>query len=149
MALPGKLDSVMFNATSPQSANDTLPLILRALRFTVRSEKLLLRKVSRLILRFSGLQTLANAISDALGMQAPLAGPNGGNGVDTATGRAIPQTWTGALLEAFELGNTRSLGGMFNFLFSRWAFACLALVWQRPSPPWPIRTMLKCIRHSY
>jgi hypothetical protein len=81
-----------------------------------------------LLLRLSGLQTLARLVSDALGMPAPLAGDAGVGRAEAAGGQAGPQTWTAALLEAFELGNVRSLGGMFNFLFSRWAFACLAMV---------------------
>jgi hypothetical protein len=115
------------NVTSKDVANNTLPLPLRALRFTVRTEKLLFRKVPILLLRLSGLQTLVHVLSDALGMPAPLAGAGGAT---AAAAPAGPQSWTAALMEAFELGNIRSLGGMFNFLFSRWAFACLAMVWQ-------------------
>jgi hypothetical protein len=115
------------NVTSKDVANNTLSLPLRALRFTVRTEKLLFRKVPILLLRLSGLQTLVHVLSDALGMPAPLAGAGG---AAAAAAPAGPQTWTAALMEAFELGNIRSLGGMFNFLFSRWAFACLAMVWQ-------------------
>ncbi len=121
-----KLGSTILNLTSTEPANDTLPLPMRALRFTLRTEKLLFRKAPILLLRLSGLPTLAHIVSDALGeMPAPLAGAAG---ADAAAEQAGPQTWTGALLEAFEIGNIRSLGGMFNFLFSRWAFACLAMV---------------------
>lgn len=118
----------VFNITSTKSANGTLSLPLRALRYTVRTEKLLLRKAPLLILRLSGLPTLAHLVSDALGMPAPLVGVAAQDGVEAAARQAGPQTWTAALLKAFELGNIRSLGGMFNFLFSRWAFACLAMV---------------------
>jgi hypothetical protein len=123
-----KLGASMFNGTAAKSANGTLSLPLRALRYTVRSEKVLFRKTVMLLLRLSGLQTLAHLLSDAFGMPGPLAGEAGVGGADAAGGQAGPQTWTAALLEAFELGNVRSLGGMFNFLFSRWAFACLTMV---------------------
>lgn len=125
-----KLGSSTFNATSPLAANDTLSFPLRALRFTIRTEKLLLRKVPILLLRLSGLQTLAHVVSDALGTPVHLTRPAGGDGAQIAAGGAGQQTWKAALMEALELGNIRSLGGMFNFLFSRWAFACLAMVCQ-------------------
>ncbi len=120
----------VFNVTSTKHANGTLSLPLRALRYTVRTEKLLFRKAPLLILRLSGLPTLAHLVSDALGMPAPLVAAAAQDGAEAAARQAGPQTWTAALLEAFELGNIRSLGGMFNFLFSRWAFACLAMVRQ-------------------
>lgn len=126
------ISSSMFNASSTNVTNNTLSLPLRALQYTVRAEKLLFRKTLRILLQISGLQTLASVVSNALGMPAPPGGRAGVNrpgAVDgVAAGPGEPQTWTAALLEAFELGNSRSLGGMFNFLFSRWAFACVAMV---------------------
>jgi hypothetical protein len=122
------LGSSILDVTSADAANDTLPLPLRALRFTVSTERLLLRKVPAFLFRLSGLQTLVCVVSDALGMPAPLARATGVHGAGGAAAAAGPQTWKSALLEAVELGNIRSLGGMLNFLFSRWAFACLAMV---------------------
>jgi hypothetical protein len=123
-----KLGASMLNGTAAKSANESLSLPLRVLRYTVRTERFLFRQPAMLLLRLSGLQTLAHLLSDALGMPALLAREAGIGGAEAAGGQAGPQTWTAALLEAFELGNIRSLGGMFNFLFSRWAFACLAMV---------------------
>jgi hypothetical protein len=127
------IDSSLRNATAPDSGtsatNATLSLPLRAIQLTVRAEKALLRKISALLFRVSGIQALTHAISDALGMGA-LGGPPGAAVGEAAAEGTGPQSWTGALLEALELGNIRSLGGMFNFLFSRWAFACLAMVWE-------------------
>ncbi len=124
----GNLGSSMLGAPSADAANSTLPLPLRFLRFTVNTERLLFRKVSGLFFRLSGLQTLVYVVSDALGMPAPLARATGVIGAEGVAAVAGPQTWKSALLEALEMGNIRSLGGMFNFLFSRWAFACLAMV---------------------
>ncbi len=130
------LGQSVLNVTSTKSANESLSLPLRALRYTVRTEKLLFRKALSLLFRLSGLPTLAHLVSDALGMTGPLIGAVGQDGMEAAARQAGPQTWTAALLEAFELGNLRSLGGMFNFLFSRWAFACLAMVRRmQPSTP--------------
>ncbi|KAF7504515.1 hypothetical protein GJ744_002135 [Endocarpon pusillum] len=117
----------VLNVTSTRSTNKTLSLPLRALRYTVRTEKLLLRKAPLFFLRLSGLPTLAHLVSDALGMPAPLVGVAGQEEMEAAARQVGPPTWTAALLEAAELSNIRSLGGMFNFLFSRWAFACLAM----------------------
>lgn len=122
------LGSSILDATSGEATNYTLPFPLRALRFTVNTERLLLRKVPGLFFRLSGLQTLVYVLSDALGMPAPLARATGVNGAEGMAAVVGPQTWKSALLEALEMGNIRSLGGMFNFLFSRWAFACLAMV---------------------
>jgi hypothetical protein len=126
------LISSTLSMNSTAGSNETLSLPLRALRYTLRAERLLLRKAPVLLLRLTGLPTLAHLISDALGMSAPFAGGAGAAVPEAATEAAGPQTWTVALMEALELGNIRSLGGMFNFLFSRWAFACLAMV---PLPP--------------
>lgn len=142
------LGASILNMTSAEAANGTLPLPMRALRFTVRAEKLLFRKAPIFLLRLSGLQTLAHVVSDALGMPAPLVGAAGVDGAEAAAGQPGPQTWTAALLEAFELGNIRSLGGMFNFLFSRWAFVCLAMVCEMHSfGSRSCRDMLTLIRH--
>ena len=128
-----ELSSSILNVSSAGRDNNTLSLPMRALRYTLSTEKLLFRKAPILLLRLSGLQTLAHIVGDFLGMPAPLAGAVGIDGAQAAEGPAGPRTWTAAFLEALELGNTRSLGGMFNFLFSRWAFACLAMVWQMTS----------------
>ena len=123
-----KLDSSVLRVVPTEAANGTLSFPLRALRFTLSAERLLLRKVPAFLFRLSGLQTLLYVVSDALGMPNPSARATGVNEAAGAAEAVGPQTWKSALLEALEMGNIRSLGGMFNFLISRWAFACLAMV---------------------
>lgn len=128
-----QLPSPVLIVNSTQVTNDKVPPFVRALRFTTRIERLLFRKAPALVLRLSGLQTFARVVGDALGMPAPSIGAAGIDGTDSGAGLTGPQTWSEALWEAFEMGNVRSLGGMFNFLFSRWVLACLAMVWQMQS----------------
>lgn len=113
---------------STEATNGTLSFSLRALRFTLSAERLLIRKVPVFLFRVSGLQTVLYVVGDALGMPDLLARATTVNEAAGAAEAAGPQTWKSALLEALETGNVRSLGGMFNFLFSRWAFACFAMV---------------------
>lgn len=122
-----QLNSSIPKVNFTEVANDKVPPFVRMVRFTTRLERLLFRRTFGLILRLSGLQTVAHIVSDALGLPAPQTGAAAVEDVDVASGPAGPQTWTAALWEAFEMGNIRSLGGMLNFLLSRWVLACLAM----------------------
>lgn len=129
-----QLNSSIPKVNFTEVANDKVPPFVRMVRFTTRLERLLFRRTFGLILRLSGLQTVAHIVSDALGLPAPQTGAAAVEDVDVASGPAGPQTWTAALWEAFEMGNIRSLGGMLNFLLSRWVLACLAMVCECNSP---------------
>lgn len=115
--------TALFNPNSTGLlSNSTIPLPVRALHLIVKVESLFFRRIPALIFRISGLQALASGISHVFFGGPPIGG---------AAGPALAgegQALKNAVLEALEAGNIRSLSGMFNFLFSRWAFACLAMV---------------------
>ena len=115
--------SPLSNGNATIFTNTTLPLPVRTLRYIIHVENLLLRRIPAFIFRISGLQALAYTISETVGV-----GGLGGTAGAAAANGPQEQPLRHALMEAFEAGNIRSLSGMFNFLFSRWAFACIAMV---------------------
>ena len=120
------------------SANDTLPLPVRMVQWTMQRERRLLKESTAYMYRFSGLAAAVHTLSDVLGMQLPPSTPSGGidRTIQEAPAAGI-QGWKSAIVEGLKLGNRRSFGGMFTFLLSRWAFACLAMVC------WGLRTNIK------